>query len=61
MFLAAGGPHPSRTTIETVKDVRCPLVIVATKDEPDMVCFSKREKMKRGKNNEVRLEYTKKA
>lgn len=38
VFLAAGGPHPSMTTIETVKDVRCPLIILASKDEDDMVC-----------------------
>ncbi|KAG9061621.1 hypothetical protein KI688_007201 [Linnemannia hyalina] len=37
VFLAVGGPHPSRTTIEAVKDVKCPLVLVATKDEADMI------------------------
>ncbi|KAG0286804.1 hypothetical protein BGZ96_009154 [Linnemannia gamsii] len=37
LFLAAGGPHPSMTTIETVKDVRCPLILLASKDEDDML------------------------
>jgi len=36
-FLAAGGPHPSFTTIESVKDVKCPLILLASKDEADMV------------------------
>ncbi|KAF9208385.1 hypothetical protein BGZ49_008970 [Haplosporangium sp. Z 27] len=36
-FLAAGGPHPSMTNIETVKDVKCPLILLASKDEADMV------------------------
>ncbi|KAF9109985.1 hypothetical protein BGX27_006899 [Mortierella sp. AM989] len=35
-FLAAGGPHPSFTNIETVKDVKCPLILLASKDEADM-------------------------
>jgi dienelactone hydrolase len=37
VFLAAGGPHPSMMSIETVKDVRCPLILLASKDEDDMV------------------------
>ncbi|GJJ68114.1 hypothetical protein EMPS_00460 [Entomortierella parvispora] len=36
-FLATGGPHPSFTTIETVKDVKCPLILLASKDEADMI------------------------
>ncbi|KAF9354977.1 hypothetical protein BGX26_007138 [Mortierella sp. AD094] len=36
-FLSAGGPHPSNTTIETVKDVKCPLILLASKDEADLV------------------------
>ncbi|KAF9172519.1 hypothetical protein BGX21_007719 [Mortierella sp. AD011] len=35
-FLSAGGPHPSLTTIETVKDVKCPLILLASKDEADL-------------------------
>ncbi|KAG0223964.1 hypothetical protein B0O80DRAFT_493766 [Mortierella sp. GBAus27b] len=37
VFLSAGGPHPSLMTIETVKDVRCPLILLASKDEADLV------------------------
>ncbi|KAF8938089.1 hypothetical protein EDD21DRAFT_373363 [Dissophora ornata] len=36
-FLATGGPHPSATTVETVKNVGCPLILLASKDEADMV------------------------
>ncbi|KAF8938090.1 hypothetical protein EDD21DRAFT_443343 [Dissophora ornata] len=36
-FLATGGPHPSVTNIETVKDVKCPLILLPSKDEPDMI------------------------
>ncbi|KAF9899599.1 hypothetical protein BX616_002936 [Lobosporangium transversale] len=36
-FLAAGGPHPSFFSIETVKDTKAPLIILASKDEADMV------------------------
>ncbi|KAF9963145.1 hypothetical protein BGZ65_005580 [Modicella reniformis] len=37
IFLAAGGPHPSFMTIENVKDVNCPLILLASKDEADMI------------------------
>ncbi|KAF9433986.1 hypothetical protein BGZ76_008727 [Entomortierella beljakovae] len=36
-FLAAGGLHPSNTNIETVKNVNCPLILLASKDEEDMI------------------------
>ncbi|KAG0354296.1 hypothetical protein BGZ54_001711 [Gamsiella multidivaricata] len=36
-FLAVGGPHPSFTTVELVKDVKCPLILLASKDEADMI------------------------
>jgi dienelactone hydrolase len=36
-FLSAGGPHPSFVTVEAVKDVKAPLVLLPSKDEPDMV------------------------
>ncbi|KAF9577919.1 hypothetical protein BGW38_006577 [Lunasporangiospora selenospora] len=35
-FLAAGGPHPSFTTIDAVKNVKAPLILLASKDEGDM-------------------------
>ncbi|KAI1300105.1 hypothetical protein EDD11_006303 [Mortierella claussenii] len=35
-FLATGGPHPSMTTVELVKNVKCPLILLASKDEGDM-------------------------
>lgn len=37
VFLATGGPHPSFMSIENVKDVQCPLILLASKDEADMV------------------------
>ncbi|KAF9291231.1 hypothetical protein BGZ68_004751 [Mortierella alpina] len=36
-FLAVGGPHPSFITIDAVKDVKAPLVLLASKDEADMI------------------------
>ncbi|KAF9287849.1 hypothetical protein BGZ68_001198 [Mortierella alpina] len=36
-FLAAGGPHPSITTVDTVKNVKCPLILLPAKDDGDMV------------------------
>ncbi|KAF9956381.1 hypothetical protein BGZ70_009913 [Mortierella alpina] len=36
-FLAAGGPHPSFTTVDSVKDIKCPLILFPSKDEQDMV------------------------
>ncbi|KAF8924895.1 hypothetical protein EDD21DRAFT_431394 [Dissophora ornata] len=36
-FLATGGPHPSFTTIEAVKNIKCPLILLASKDEADMI------------------------
>ncbi|KAF9566834.1 hypothetical protein EC968_003577 [Mortierella alpina] len=36
-FLAAGGPHPSFTTVEVVKNIQCPLILLPSKDEADMV------------------------
>ncbi|KAF8939525.1 hypothetical protein BGZ58_009530, partial [Dissophora ornata] len=36
-FLAAGGPHPSFYSVETTKDTKAPLIILASKDEADMI------------------------
>ncbi|KAI1300720.1 hypothetical protein EDD11_006010 [Mortierella claussenii] len=36
-FLAAGGPHPSFMSIEAVKNIKCPLILLASKDEADMI------------------------
>ncbi|KAF9174224.1 hypothetical protein BGX21_010876 [Mortierella sp. AD011] len=36
-FVATGGPHPSFYSIETIKDVSAPLIILASRDEADMV------------------------
>ncbi|KAF9109058.1 hypothetical protein BGX27_008041 [Mortierella sp. AM989] len=36
-FLAAGGPHPSFFSIDAVKDITAPLIILASKDEADMI------------------------
>ncbi|KAI1314414.1 hypothetical protein EDD11_002201 [Mortierella claussenii] len=36
-FLSAGGPHPSFFSIEAVKDIKAPLVILASKNEADMI------------------------
>ncbi|KAG0322995.1 hypothetical protein BGZ99_002979 [Dissophora globulifera] len=36
-FLASGGPHPSFFSVETTKDTKAPLIILASKDEADMV------------------------
>lgn len=47
VFLAAGGPHPSFMTIENVKDVNCPLILLASKDEADMVSILFREAKKK--------------
>ncbi|KAG0207065.1 hypothetical protein BGX28_001608 [Mortierella sp. GBA30] len=35
-FLAAGGPHPSMMSVELVKDIKCPLILLPSKDEDDM-------------------------
>ncbi|KAF9910956.1 hypothetical protein EC991_005131 [Linnemannia zychae] len=37
VFLAAGGPHPSAITVEAVKDIKCPLILLPSKDDADMV------------------------
>ncbi|KAK3841092.1 MAG: hypothetical protein J3R72DRAFT_445939 [Linnemannia gamsii] len=37
VFLAAGGPHPSLITVDVVKDVKCPLILLPSKDEADMI------------------------
>ncbi|KAG0345387.1 hypothetical protein BG004_003751 [Podila humilis] len=37
VFLAAGGPHPSFFSVETLKDVKAPVIILASKDEADMI------------------------
>jgi hypothetical protein len=36
-FVAVGGPHPSFYSIDTTKNVKAPLIILASKDEADMV------------------------
>ncbi|KAG0204342.1 hypothetical protein BGX28_003697 [Mortierella sp. GBA30] len=36
-FLAAGGPHPSLLSEELVSKVRCPLILLPSKDDDDMV------------------------
>ncbi|KAG0086575.1 hypothetical protein BGZ93_008728 [Podila epicladia] len=36
-FLAAGGPHPSFFSVETLKDVKAPVIFLASKDEADMI------------------------
>ncbi|KAG0320282.1 hypothetical protein BGZ99_004626 [Dissophora globulifera] len=36
-FLATGGPHPSMTTVELVQDVKCPVILLPSKDEADMI------------------------
>ncbi|KAG0347681.1 hypothetical protein BC939DRAFT_438162 [Gamsiella multidivaricata] len=36
-FLAAGGPHPSFFSVETTKDSKAPLIVLASKDEADML------------------------
>ncbi|KAF9181595.1 hypothetical protein BGZ51_005311 [Haplosporangium sp. Z 767] len=36
-FLCAGGPHPSFYNVEAAKDVKAPLIILASKDEADMI------------------------
>ncbi|KAG0025385.1 hypothetical protein BGZ82_010056 [Podila clonocystis] len=36
-FLAAGGPHPSFFSVEIVKDIKVPVIILASKDEADMI------------------------
>jgi len=36
-FLACGGPHPSMMSIEGVKDVTCPLILLPAKEDADMV------------------------
>ncbi|GJJ74426.1 hypothetical protein EMPS_06784 [Entomortierella parvispora] len=36
-FLACGGPHPSMMSIEGVKDVTCPLVLLPAQEDADMV------------------------
>jgi hypothetical protein len=39
-FVSAGGPHPSFISLETTKDVKTPMILLASKDEADMVrCF----------------------
>ncbi|KAG0215570.1 hypothetical protein BGX33_001131 [Mortierella sp. NVP41] len=37
LFLSTGGPHPSLTTVEAVKDIKCPLILLPSKDEADMI------------------------
>ncbi|KAF9311087.1 hypothetical protein BG003_007809 [Podila horticola] len=36
-FLTAGGPHPSFFSVETLKDIKVPVIILASKDEADMI------------------------
>ncbi|KAF8918515.1 hypothetical protein BGZ58_004824, partial [Dissophora ornata] len=36
-FLAAGGVHPSMYSIETTKNTKAPMIILASKDEEDMI------------------------
>lgn len=36
-FLAAGGPHPSFYSVDLVKNIKTPLIVLASKDEADMV------------------------
>ncbi|KAG0050375.1 hypothetical protein BGZ83_004840 [Gryganskiella cystojenkinii] len=36
-FLACGGPHPSMMSIEAVKDVTCPLILLPAVTDDDMV------------------------
>ncbi|GJJ68741.1 hypothetical protein EMPS_01087 [Entomortierella parvispora] len=36
-FLAAGGPHPSFFSVDLVKNIKTPLIALASKDEADMV------------------------
>ncbi|KAF9582320.1 hypothetical protein BGW38_000351 [Lunasporangiospora selenospora] len=36
-FLAAGGPHPSLLTVEMAEKVRCPIILLPSKDEEDLV------------------------
>lgn len=36
-FLAAGGPHPSSFTVDLVKNIKTPLIALASKDEADLV------------------------
>lgn len=38
-FLSAGGPHPSFISLETTKDVKTPMILLASKDEADLVCY----------------------
>ncbi|KAG9323424.1 hypothetical protein KVV02_008824, partial [Mortierella alpina] len=35
-FLGAGGPHPSFITVDAVKHVKVPLILLPSKDEADM-------------------------
>ncbi|KAH7059398.1 hypothetical protein BKA57DRAFT_444733 [Linnemannia elongata] len=37
LFLSAGGPHPSFISLETTKDVKTPMILLASKDEADLV------------------------
>ncbi|KAG0278263.1 hypothetical protein BGZ96_002479 [Linnemannia gamsii] len=36
-FSSAGGPHPSFISLETTKDVKTPMILLASKDEADLV------------------------
>ncbi|KAF9432743.1 hypothetical protein BGZ76_010373 [Entomortierella beljakovae] len=36
-FLSAGGPHPSFLSIEAIKDLTAPLIVLPSKDETDFV------------------------
>ncbi|KAG0285103.1 hypothetical protein BGZ97_007930 [Linnemannia gamsii] len=36
-FVSAGGPHPSFISLETTKDVKTPMILLASKDEADMI------------------------
>ncbi|KAF9913069.1 hypothetical protein BX616_010184 [Lobosporangium transversale] len=36
-FLAAGGPHPAMCTVELVKNIKCPVILLPAKDDDDMV------------------------
>ncbi|KAG0046442.1 hypothetical protein BGZ83_008400 [Gryganskiella cystojenkinii] len=38
-FLAAGGPHPSRMTIELMNATRCPVILLPASDDADMVAL----------------------
>lgn len=47
-FLCAGGPHPSFVTVDAVKNLKCPLIVLPSKDEPDMV---RKTNMTRGRGD----------